>query len=67
MYCIVYMSCFTGVGEGGTGTSGISGSFLQLLVFEEGETLFSVTSALSSQLQSVDWKYVCISFFLLLR
>lgn len=51
VYCIVYMSCFIEAGEGGTGTSGILAAVLQCMLFEEGLTLFSVTSALVGDCQ----------------
>lgn len=41
VHCTVYMSCFTEVGEGGTGTSGIFGSsFATLGVWREENTYF---------------------------
>lgn len=41
VHCIVYMSCFTEVGEGGTGTSGIFGSsFATLGVWREENSNF---------------------------
>jgi len=71
---MVYMSCFIEAGGEGLEHLEFWAAILQHLLFEEGETLLSVTSASSCQTLAffkpsflyVEWKDVCFSFFPLL-
>lgn len=71
VHCIVYMSCFTEVGEGGTGTSGIFGSsFATLGVWREENSNFGylcIIKTVTHFRHCMDWKDVHVCFFPLLK